>query len=297
MGTGSKQPNFATVGIDIGGTNIKAVALSGDNAILSHFQTPSLAHHGAVEVKRAVHKSIQHFLQLYDVIRVGVGCAGSVDHTRGVVRNSPNFSDWKNINVAAWVRELVSVPTLVDNDANCALLAEVRMGNARGFRNVVLLTLGTGIGGSALIAGQVYRGSTGSATELGHFSLKADGLPCPCGNTGCFERYCSASALTTSLPGFSAQEIMDRRSEEPFASVVSTFKVNLMTGITSIANIYDPDCIVLGGAVSLGLTHFLDDIGNWVRRHAFPSIGNHVTLRMTKFGHQSGACGAALLFD
>src|SRR5207244_2747805 len=112
-----------------------------------------------------------------------------------IVATSPNFSAWRNVPLKAWVEQDHGLPCSVENDANCALVTEWKIGNAQVFQNALLVTLGTGIGGGLLINGNIYRGATGTAGEIGHLSIHADGIPCNCGNVGCFERYCSASSL------------------------------------------------------------------------------------------------------
>lgn len=293
MSKGSCQ-NVA-LGLDIGGTNIKAVTLDFVGKILEQHHNPSHADISPAAVRDAIRATVRQFTHLHSITSIGIGCAGSVDHERGVVRNSPNFARWKNIPLRQWVAEDFSLPVVVDNDANCAVLAEWKLGAAQGAKNVVLLTLGTGIGGGVVINDQVYRGSTGSAAELGHFSIHADGIWCSCGNRGCFERYCSASALVEKVPGSTARDIMERAVSEPYRSIVSTFIDELSIGITSIANIFDPDVFIIGGAVSLGVVNNLGRLQDFVKKHAFPAVGERMRIGVSKFGHQSGAVGAALL--
>jgi glucokinase len=183
---------------------------------------------------------------------------------------------------------------VVDNDANCAVIAEWKMGNGRNKQNVVLLTLGTGIGGGLILNGQLFRGSTGTAGELGHFSIHSDGKWCPCGNRGCFERYCSATALREAGE-VSAREVFARGDEEFFKGIIVHFLRDFQVALTSLANAFDPDCILLGGAVTQGLVPYLTTLDAWVKKHAFPSVAAHMELGLAKFGNLSGSLGAALL--
>ncbi|NBO20381.1 MAG: ROK family protein, partial [Rhodobacteraceae bacterium] len=195
-------------GLDIGGTQIKAVILNELNEVIDELQEPSNANLGPEEVKRSILHLVQTISERGHVIDfIGIGCAGSVDSGRGIVRNSPNFAMWENVNLKLWLEEQLRIPVQIDNDANCATLAEWRLGEGRGVSNLVLLTLGTGIGGGLVLQGRLYRGSTGTAGELGHFSINSHGIPCPCGNLGCFERYCSASALRAKNPNLTCKEI------------------------------------------------------------------------------------------
>ena len=297
MASTSKIP--AVVGLDIGGTRIKAVALSaggGESQTLGQFEGPSATQSGPQAVRRAAIAAVNQLrAEGLSIESVGVGCAGSVDSHKGIVRTSPNFAAWKNVPLGGWLSEDLGVYACVNNDANCAVFCEWKLGNAKGANNVVLLTLGTGIGGGLVLGGRLYRGSTGTAGELGHFSIRADGIECPCGNRGCFERYCSASALRERAGSFSAREIFSRASEPYFSNLVQTFLDDFKIGLTSLANIFDPDCILIGGGVANGLAHHFPMLESWLRQHAFPSVGESVRLRVTYFGNLSGAIGAALL--
>lgn len=285
------------LGLDIGGTKIKAIALQAPDQILAETVIPSKASEGPDAVRRAIHSCI-HLFQEKNISfqAIGVGCAGSVDPKNGVVRNSPNFTAWKDIPLRDWISQDCRLPACVENDANCAVLSEAKIGAGRGFKNVVLLTLGTGIGGGLVINNQLYRGSTGTAGELGHFSIYANGIECPCGNRGCFERYCSATSVQKKAGGVSPKIVFSKANENPeYKRIVTEFLEDFKIGLVSIANVFDPDCILLGGAVTQGVGTYLEQLQSWVKQHAFPAVGQHVSIRITKHGNLSGALGAALL--
>lgn len=286
-----------TLGIDIGGTRIKAVALEIPDKVLEKYEGPSDAEDGPGAVRQALGLAVEYFQNKgLTPTRIGIGCAGSVEPVTGIVRNSPNFASWSNVPLKAWIEEDFGVPVSVDNDANCAVFAEWKVGNGRGCRNLVLLTLGTGIGGGLILNDRLYRGSTGTGGELGHFSIHADGKECPCGNRGCFERYCSASALRETVGGkFSAREIFMQANTEYFAKIISRFMSDFQIGLTSLANIFDPDAILIGGGVAKGVAAHFDELEVWLRGHAFPAVAARVKLDVTKHGNLSGAMGAALL--
>ena len=284
------------LGLDIGGMRIKTVAISADAEILEEFRLDSDAKHGPHAVRKAIGVAVEHYRNLsIGFSKIGVGCAGSVMPKSGVVLNSPNFADWKNVPLRAWVEEDFKVPAVVANDANCAMFTEWKLGNAKNCDNAVLLTFGTGIGGGLILNRRLYSGSTGTAAELGHFSIHANGIECPCGNRGCFERYCSASALEKQCPGFTAKQVFENASEEPFRGVLANHFANLKIALTSICNIFDPDVILIGGGIATGLAKYLPEIRDSVKRSAFQTIANHVQIIPTKFGNQSGSIGAALL--
>lgn len=292
-----KVSNEVALGLDIGGMRIKTVALTSDGQILEEFRTDSDAKYGPTSVRKAIGVAVKHYRERsIEFSRIGVACAGAVNPRTGRVLNSPNFTDWHNVPLKAWVEEDFGVPVSVGNDANCAMLTEWKLGNAIGKENAVLLTFGTGIGGGLILNRRLFVGSTGTAAELGHFTIQsADGIECSCGNSGCFERYCSASALERDCPGFTAKQIFERRLESPFRDVLAGFISRLQISLVGICNIFDPDCILVGGGIAAGLANYFPEIQTWIRKHAFPTVGERVELMQTKFGNQSGAMGAALL--
>jgi glucokinase len=292
---GTKRKRIA-LGLDIGGTKLKSIALDESGRILADYQTDSKASLGPKAVRGALRRCVAHFRdEGIAFSSIGVGCAGSVEPRSGVVRNSPNFRNWKDVPLRQWMEDDFQVPVVIDNDANCAVFTEWKVGNAVGLENVVLLTLGTGIGGGVILGGKLFRGATGTGGEVGHMSIYVDGEPCPCGHRGCFERYCSATAIRGRAGGVSAKEIF-LRSEEPFfADVIEQYLEDFQAGLANLANIFDPQRILLGGAMSAGVSRYLSRIESGVKSRVFPAIAAQLEIQEAKFGNFSGGCGAALL--
>lgn len=288
--------NRVGLGLDIGGTKLKAVALEESGEILAEFSVDSEASKSPDHVREALHTCVKHFReQGIQFTSIGVGCAGSVNGKTGVVRNSPNFNNWKDVPLRDWMQDDFQVPVVVDNDANCAVYTEWKLGNGKGFDNIVLLTLGTGIGGGIILDGNLFRGATGTGGELGHMSIYADGIECACGNRGCFERYCSATAMRRRAGDISSKEVFTHPENPAYAKVIDEYLQDFQIGLVSIANIFDPDIILLGGAVSEGVCLHLPKIEAWVKEHAFPAIAAHMQIKPAKFGNYSGGLGAALM--
>lgn len=285
------------IGIDIGGTEIKSVCLSTEKEILFESKTPSGANIEPKIVLDNIKTCIENYLSKnISISKIGVGCAGSVDSTLGIVRNSPNFNHFKNIHIKSFCEETFSIPTKVYNDANCALFTEYKLGHAKDKKNVVLLTFGTGIGGALLLNGNLYEGSTGTAGELGHLSIVSNGIACNCGHSGCFERYCSATAIKQKLPKEISLEHFFANPNS-FPEIYSEFIANLTNALISIANIFDPDVILFGGALSNGFKNLLPFVLETVKRKCFPSIANNLDLAFCKYSTFSGAIGAALIAE
>ncbi len=216
-----------------------------------------------------------------DVVGVGLGCAGTVDWSRGAVIESPNLPI-ADLALAGLVSDVVGVPVVLDNDANVATWAEVRAGCARGLRHVVMLTLGTGVGGGLVLDGRLYRGATGCAGELGHTIIAPEGEGCACGRRGCLERYASGSALERfaaeiaqarargERPAGEAEDYglqlaqlhqdgrldgenvgrLARAGDRASLNAVGRVAHWLGLGLSNFANIFNPEMIVVGGGLS-----------------------------------------------
>ncbi len=285
-----------SIGLDIGGTKLKALALEGPDRILHQTELPSHASESPDRVRQQLRQAVEEFTAKGDSPHViGIGCAGSVDARAGLVRNSPNFGHWRDVPLVEWVQQDFGVPASIDNDANCAVIAEWKMGNGQGCENLVLLTLGTGVGGGLVLNNRIFRGSTGTGGELGHFSIYANGEKCKCGNTGCLERYCSGTAIRRNAGDISSKQVFAQPKDPRFAPVITKFLTDFKIALVSLANTFDPDKILLGGQVSLGVAEYMEEIQEWVRLHAFPSVGAHVCVEAAQFGNLSGSLGAALL--
>ncbi len=166
---------------------------------------PTLGHDVA-GVEDSIVELVTELQQQYDVAAVGIGAAGFVDASRSTVMFSPHLA-WRNEPLRARVASRITIPVVVDNDANTTALGESRFGAGAGYRYVVCITLGTGIGGAIVVDGRVFRGANGMAGEFGHMQVVPDGHRCPCGNRGCWEQYASGNALERE-----ARELIAKRS-------------------------------------------------------------------------------------
>jgi glucokinase len=262
------------VGIDIGGTRIRAAVVAEGGAVLERvvLDTPHLSQDPRV-VEDTLVDAVERLGASYDVAAVGVAAAGWVDRRGELVVFAPHLS-WRNEPLAARLRERLATHVVVDNDANVSAMAEMALGAGRGSRDILLLTLGTGIGGAYVHDGSLVRGANGLAGEFGHMQVVPDGRRCECGNRGCWEQYSSGSALvrearelvmgrspasTTlrSLVGDDAARLTgplvteaaragDRSAVELLAEVGEW----LGTGIAGLCAALDPELVIVGGGVS-----------------------------------------------
>ncbi|WP_067830101.1 ROK family glucokinase [Nocardia inohanensis] len=306
-----------TVGIDVGGTNIRASVVDGSGEVLDTVTAPTPQSARALE--DALARAVRELCARHPIGAVGLAVAGFVDEDRATVRFAPHLP-WEDAPVAQRLTDRLGLPVILEHDANAALWAEYRFGAAAGGRNVVLVAIGTGIGAALLISGQLYRGSYGVAPELGHIQVVPQGRACACGKRGCWERYCSGTALVDTALEMLATDpqrskvlarealrdpgsLTGRRvagaaqDGDPVAQDVMTdFARWLGLGLAAVSDIFDPDLIVVAGGVSTSAPLFLDD----AREHYAASITGarhrHLArIRTAQLGEAAGMIGAAEL--
>ncbi|WP_427385292.1 ROK family glucokinase [Janibacter sp. G56] len=263
------------IGVDIGGTKVAAGVVDETGRVhdRSRLDTPERSQSPAV-VEETLLRTVAPLLERHpDVVAVGVGAAGFVDAERGTVVFAPHLS-WRDEPLQHALEERLEVPVLVDNDANAALWAESRFGAARGADHVVMITLGTGIGGAMLIGGSLVRGRYGLAGEFGHMQVVPGGLRCECGNRGCWEQYSSGNALVREAQSLvsarspMAADLLARTGNDPHqltgplvteaaqagdATAIELFgEIGhwLGVGLANLAAALDPATFVIGGGVS-----------------------------------------------
>ena len=304
------------LGLDLGGTNIKGVLLDYNTLKIVHrLQVPTAAMRGAVAVIGTMAEAVRELREWaasnkMKVKSIGIGSAGLVNG--GTVRNSPNLPGWQGAVPLERLLKMelgrLNIPLLIDNDANCFVLAEAFCGAAKGFQYVVGLTMGTGVGGGIVVGGKLYRGATGGAGELGHTSIKYDGPRCLCGNRGCLEAIVGANAIIARYGAlnskfkiqnskFTVADISARaRKGEPAATKTLAQTGTLLgVGLANYVNIFNPQAIVIGGGVAQAGKYILDPAIKEMKQRAMPFNVLKVKVKAAKLGPWAGAIGAALL--
>ncbi|MGN6578151.1 MAG: ROK family glucokinase [Nocardioides sp.] len=243
-----------TIGVDIGGTKVLAGVVDAAGRPIERVQRRTPHRSSAPEVvEDTIVAAVEELRRHAEVSAVGVGAAGFVD-LKGVVRFAPHLS-WRDEPLQAVLQERLGLPVVVDNDANTTARAEMRFGAGRGFREALCLTLGTGIGGAVVVAGDVVRGAQGLAGEFGHMQVVPDGLPCECGQQGCWEQYSSGRAIArVGRPhgGLDGPAVTDaaRAGEgwalEAFEDVGGWLGV----GLAGLVSALDPEIVIVGGGLS-----------------------------------------------
>jgi len=289
-----------TVGVDIGGSKIAAAVVDADGLVRARADRTTPARTTApVVVEETIADAVAELCAGHAVVAVGIGAAGFVDASGTRVMFAPHLS-WRDEPLGERLQHRLGLPVVVDNDANAALWAEHRFGAARGADDVVLITLGTGIGGSILVAGHRYRGHGGMAGEFGHTRVVPDGRPCECGRTGCWEQYCSGKALARfareagrDLAGpeiTAAARAGDIVGQGAFAEIGRWLGV----GLANIVAGLDPELIVVGGGVSAAGDLLLAPARRALAETLVAAEHREVpALRIAALGADAGMIGAA----
>ncbi|HWE91704.1 MAG TPA: ROK family protein [Pseudonocardiaceae bacterium] len=300
-----------TVGVDVGGTSVRAGIVDKYGDLLDVTRTDTPADERSLE--DAVVASVTELTGRHRVAAVGLAVAGFVAEDQRTVRFAPHLA-WRGAPVADRVAGRVRLPVVLEHDVNAAALGEYRFGAARGAKVAVMIALGTGIGGALLQEGSLFRGAHGVAPEFGHLRLVPGGRPCPCGKNGCWERYCSGTALATTAiellarsPGGAslshAGTITGRRvaaaarDGDPVAErAMAELARWLGEGLALIADLYDPDLVVIGGGVSESAPLFLDDARDHYAK-ALTGAGHRplARIRSAQLGGDAAIVGAAII--
>ena len=307
------------IGIDLGGTNIAVGVVNERHEIVAHTSVPTLAHRAPRAVIRDMGDAVraaldQAGLTAGDCASIGVGSPGTCDSERGVVVRAYNLG-WHEVPVCAMLTERFGIPARLSNDANCAALAETVAGAAIGCRNMVLITLGTGVGGGIIIDGKIYAGMRSAGAELGHTLLVLDGESCTCGRRGCWEAYASATALIRQtgqaamkhpeslLAATPAEDITGRtvfdaadRGDAVAQAVIDRYCQYVAAGLTDLVNALAPEMILLGGGISRQGERILGPIREYVATHCFGQRQGAIpVIAEAKLGNEAGIIGAAAL--
>jgi glucokinase len=313
------------LGVDVGGTNLVIGAVSADGSSLHALRSePTRPEEGSesvlsrlVAMGRAVMDETCRSVPKAEFIGAGVGAPGPLDTKRGVVLLTPNLG-WVNLPLRDLVQKGISIPTAIDNDANCAVLGECWMGAARGARNVIGITIGTGIGGGIVVNGRLYHGSSDSAGEIGHTTVEVNGRRCKCGNYGCLEAYASGPAIArraveaieagqpSRLPEYvngalekvTAQTVYQAAhdGDELAEEVVGDTAKFLGAGIANMINIFNPEIVVVFGGVTYAGEHLFGPLRREVAKRAFKPAVAVCRIVPAELIGTAGVYGAARTF-
>ena len=284
------------IGIDLGGTAIKLGRFDRQGQLLVEMQvaTPQPAMPGAVAVAMA--EAVRALDPDHLAPVVGIGLPGPMDAAARIARVCINLPGWQQVPLADWLEpELGRRVTLV-NDGNAAVVGEAWLGAARGRRDVLLLTLGTGVGGGVLLGGQLFTGHGGAAAEPGLITVDPDGPPCNSGNRGSLEQFCSLSGLARLSPLEPAELCRRADAGDPQAlEVWRTYGRWLGIGLTSLVYVLTPELVLLGGGLSAASRHFLPAAQAELEQRVQAESRAGLRLQAAALGNGAGRLGAARL--
>ena len=308
------------VGIDIGGTSIKGAVVNDLGQPSEMFSIPVIKNEPQEETINKLIEALKEYLKSHKfnepISGIGIGIPGSIEAKRGVCRVSNNLG-WKELEIVKMMSKHFDMPIKITNDANAAALGEAAFGAGKKYDNVVMFTLGTGVGGGIIIDGKVYEGSDGTGAEIGHLIIDMHGPKCTCGRYGCLEQFASANALARqteeamkqhpeSLMHQIAKEegkisakvpfIAARQNDKVALEVVDNYVSYLGIGICNVCNIFRPDCCVLSGGVAKEGDYLVDKLTAYCEKNSFGfPMAKHCVIKVAELGYMAGIIGAASL--
>ncbi len=310
------------VGIDVGGTSIKGATINDKGIILDRFSmcTDKNARPEIVisELCDLVNKTLSEHHYEDKVVGIGIGIPGTFNKETGVIVNTPNLPLWNDFHLKEFMEERCKLYVKIVNDADAAALAEAKFGVAKDYNFVLMITLGTGVGGGIVINKNLYNGNLGMGAELGHMVIELDGRECGCGRKGCFEAYASATALNKltkeamdanpksllhkvcednggidATVAFNAEKMGDPIAKE----VVDNYVKYLSEGLLNYCNILRPNVIVLSGGVANEGENLLSRVRQYMKEHHYGmKNAPEVEIKQASLGYDAGKIGAAALY-
>ncbi|MEE8142941.1 MAG: ROK family protein [Planctomycetota bacterium] len=299
------------LGLDLGGQHIKMGFGTGDAVLEWKGQRSSAAAQGRAEILDSLCQGVEEGQKAAaerggTLHGIGVGTPGVVEAGSGRVRyDVSNLPEWGGVDLPRLFQERFQLPTWVENDANLAAFGEARWGAARDLDPMVLVTVGTGIGGGAVLDGKLLRGSHGAGMELGHIPLERNGRRCGCGKRGCLEAHAGGRALLEiweeemekrSL-SLSLSDLMEAANQDQGVArrVLEEGAEHLGVGLVAVLHLLNPACLVIGGGIADGCPWFVERVEAKLRERALPSALDPLVVRRAQFGNWAGVIGAVSL--
>jgi len=315
MGT-ARPPVLA---LDIGGTKLAVGVVTGDGAVHGLLIEPTVRDDGPEVVisrlmdlaRRSLTAAVQEGLEQTPVA-IGISCGGPLDAAAGILLCPPHLPGWINIPIVEIASQSLNLPAYLENDATAAALAEFRYGRGRGTNTMLYLTVSTGIGGGAVINGQLHRGAAGNGGEFGHVTVHFDGRKCTCARRGCLEAYASGTAIaeqaaeeiatgaTSSLEQLAKITAADVSAaalagDEVAATVWNRATTALGSAITDLVNVFEPDLVVLGGGVTRSGAQLLEPVQRAVATGAMGPAARVSRVELAELGDVVGVVGGGAI--
>lgn len=308
------------IGVDLGGTNIAAGLVSEKGEILYKKSVLTLKDRGYEQIIKDIANLCDNIinekgLQYNNIKSIGIGCPGSCDIDKGMVTYSCNL-DFYDVPIIKEMEKHTKIPVFFENDANCAALGESICGAAKGYKNSITITLGTGVGGGIIINGKIYSGSFSGGAELGHMVVQVDGESCGCGRKGCWEAYVSASALIREARIAAARypnseifnlvngniKLIDakipfdaaEKGDSVAKGIINNYFKYMAEGLSNLINIFQPEIIAIGGGVCAQGENIIKPVTKLVKGMVYGGVLKTKIVTAT-LGNDAGIIGAAML--
>lgn len=310
------------IGIDVGGTSIKGGAIRDTGEVLDTFSIRTDKNLSPEDMFGLLCEEINKFISThkYDekISGVGLGIPGLLDKKKGIIFSSPNMPTWLDFEVTEYISSRVHLPVKIVNDASAAALGEARYGSGKDYENLIMITLGTGVGGGIVLNKKLYDGLGGTGAQLGHSLIELNGRQCNCGRKGCLEAYASATALikdTEKAVKDNPNSVLTKIAKEegkvsgrtafkaeslncPVGhKVVEDYIMYLSEGLLDYCNIFRPDIFVLSGGIANEGENLINRIRAYLKERNYGFLGSpEVLVKQANLGYDSGKIGAASLF-
>lgn len=284
------------IGIDLGGTAIKLGRFLKDGTCLESLTIPTPQPATPEIVIKAIAKIVQELNRDQQCVAIGLGTPGPADATGRIAKVAINLNGWQNVPIAEQLEIETGLKTTIANDSNCAGLGEAWLGAGKDFQNLILLTLGTGVGGAVILNGKLFTGHLGAAGELGLITLNPEGPTCNSGNQGSLEQYVSATAIRRQT-GKDAAELgnLALNGDSQALAFWENYGRNLGSGLASSIYILTPEAVLIGGGVSASAEFFFPYVWEEIERRVLASSRVGLKLLKAELGSQAGMVGAAKL--
>lgn len=294
------------LGIDIGGTAVKMGLVDETGKIHSRHEASVCYDHYATPILTTVIDEAKVFLESGDVKieGIGVSATGQIDTNTGtVIGTNGKIPQYEGSEIKKEMERAFGVPTFVLNDANAAVLGECFAGRARGKQHVVMITLGTGVGGGVVVDGKLLGGTLGIAGELGHFTLYENGIMCTCGKQGCYESYASTTALVhrvfektnIEMNGFTIFEHI-KSGDKVLTEIVDQWIADIAAGISGLVHIFNPQMVLIGGGISVQEELLIAPLRKCVLATVMPRFAEGLQIERASLGNDAGIIGATKYF-
>lgn len=287
------------IGVDLGGTAIKMGVFVEDGTCLKSISLATPQPANPRPVVEAIYLGINQLQQDFNCKAVGLGVPGPTDETMRIAQKSINLPGWDDVPVANWLKTQTGLTAILENDANCAAIGEAWLGAGKNFKDFILLTLGTGVGGGIFLNGQLFTGRFGAAGELGLITLNSDGYPCRSGNQGSLEQYASIGAILR-MTGKKPAEMGElARTGDPQAIAFwQEYGKVLGAGLASLIYVLTPEAVIIGGGISASSSFFLPSAMAEINRRVVSPSRKDLQLVVAQLGNTAGMLGAAkLVYD